>query len=47
MDKIINLLKNNNLNIPRILLYNYKNLKLTEKELIILIYIINNPHNNH
>lgn len=46
MDKIINLLKNNNLNIPRILLYNYKNLKLTEKELIILIYIINSDNLN-
>ena len=41
MDKIINILKNNNLNVPRILLYKYKILNLTESELIILIYIIN------
>lgn len=41
MNKVIHLLKENNMNVPRILIYYYKKLKLTEKELIVLIYIIN------
>lgn len=41
IDKVINLLKNNNFNIPTILLFNYKKLKITEKELILIIYLIN------
>ena len=41
MEKMIDLIKNNNMNIPRILLMNYKNFKIGEKELIILIYLIN------
>ena len=40
MDKIINLLKGE-MTFPQILLYKYKDLGLTEKELIVLIYIIN------
>ena len=40
MDKIINLLKGE-MTLPQILLYKYKALGLTEKELIVLIYIIN------
>ncbi len=39
--KIIELLKEKPLYIPRILLHNYKKLELSEEELIILIYIIN------
>lgn len=46
MDKVIHLLKENNMNVPRILMYNYKQLDLTEKELIILIYIINENNLN-
>ncbi|NLL45087.1 MAG: DnaD domain protein [Mollicutes bacterium] len=41
MEKVINLLRNNNINIPRLLLTKYKQLKLTEIELIVLIYILN------
>lgn len=40
--KIIDILKNGSIVIPKILLTNYKKLKLTEKELIIVIYLINN-----
>lgn len=40
-EKVINLIKNSNLSVPKLLIENYKQLKLTEKELIILIYIIN------
>lgn len=41
MNKIISLLEDNNINIPRILLYNYSKLNLDEKSLLLLIYIIN------
>lgn len=44
MDKVINLLKNN-ISIPKILLTNYKKLKISEKELIVLIYIMNQNDN--
>ena len=40
IDKVINLLKND-ISIPRVLLTDYKDLKLNEKELITLIYILN------
>lgn len=40
-EKVINLIKNSSLSVPKLLLVNYKQLKITEKELIILIYIIN------
>lgn len=40
VDKMINILKSN-LNVPLILLSNYKKLKIKEKELIILIYLMN------
>lgn len=39
--KIIDILKNGNLTIPKILLTNYKKLNITEKELILVIYLIN------
>ena len=41
MDKFINILKEGNITFPKQLLYNYKKLNLSEKELIVLIYLIN------
>lgn len=40
MNKVIGLLENN-LSVPKILLTSYKELKITEKDLIVLIYLIN------
>ncbi len=40
-EKVISLIKDNNLVVPKLLLYNYKSLKLNELELVILIYLIN------
>ena len=40
--KIIDILKDGNYIIPKLLIQNYKQLKITEKELVILIYLINN-----
>lgn len=40
-EKVISLLKDSVVNLPRLLLLNYKKLKIEEQELIILIYIIN------
>ena len=40
--KIINIIKNGSLLVPTILLSNYKKLKITDKEVILLIYLINN-----
>jgi len=40
-EKVINVIKNNDLLIPKLLICNYKKLKLTSEELILLIYIIN------
>ena len=40
--KIIDILKNGSIIVPKLLLKNYKNLKITEKELVILIYLIDN-----
>jgi len=44
MDKVIDLLKNN-ICIPKILLSNLKDLKINEKELIVLIYMLNEKDN--
>lgn len=44
MDKVINLLKDN-LFVPKILLTNYKELKIKEQDLIVLIYLINTKDN--
>lgn len=44
MDKVIDLLKNN-ICIPKILLSNYKDLKINEKDLIVLIYMLNEKDN--
>lgn len=46
MDKIVNLLKTKDVNIPYLLLINYKKLNLTEQELIILIFLINSKEYN-
>lgn len=40
-EKVINLIKDSSLSVPKLLLTNYKTLKITEKELIVLIYVIN------
>ena len=44
--KVIDVLKDGNIVIPKILLCNYSKLKITEKELVILIYLINNTEFN-
>lgn len=41
MEKIINLLSVGNVSFPRLLLQNYKNLKITSDELILIIYLLN------
>lgn len=41
MDKVINLLKNDRMTIPRTLLFHYKELKIKEEELILLCYLLN------
>ena len=41
MEHIIELLKNKDYHLPKLLLCNYKSLKITEIELIVLIYLIN------
>lgn len=40
--KIIEIIKSGSISIPTILLTNYKKLKITDKELILIIYLINN-----
>ena len=39
--KIIDILKNGNISFPKLLLTSYKDLKIDEKELVVLIYLIN------
>ena len=46
MDKVVNLLKSKDVIIPRLLLNNYKKLKLSEVELVILIFLINSREYN-
>lgn len=41
LEKIIDVMKQKDLTIPNMLFFNYKKLDITEKELILLIYIIN------
>lgn len=41
MDKVIDLLKNDRMTIPRTLLFHYKELKINEEELIFLCYLLN------
>ncbi len=40
-EKIINLISAGNISFPRILLLNYKTLSITDKELILIIYLLN------
>lgn len=40
-DKVLNLIKSRDITIPRLLLFNYKNLNITEEQLIVLIYLLN------
>ena len=46
MDKVVNLLKDKDIMIPRLLLKNYKKLNINESELIILIFLINSYEYN-
>ena len=46
MDKILNLLKSKDVYLPKLLLLNYKKLKLNEAELIIVIFLINSNKYN-
>ena len=41
LDKIVNLMQNNTLVFPRTLLNNYKKMNLTEKELLFIVYLLN------
>jgi len=41
LEKIVDIIKQKDLTIPNMLFFNYKKLDITEKELILLIYIIN------
>lgn len=41
MEKVINLIENGTVNCPRLLLLNYKELKMTSDELILIIYLLN------
>lgn len=45
MGQIIELLKSINYQVSKELLFNYKNINITDRELIILIYLINQPTN--
>ena len=40
-EKVISLLKDSNIVIPKLLFLNYRNLKLNEQELVLLIYLMN------
>ena len=42
MKKIVNVMKSKTYQIPSLIFNNYKKLKISEKELIILIYVYNN-----
>ena len=46
MDKVVNLLKDKDFTIPKLLLKNYKKLNINESELIILVFLINNSEYN-
>lgn len=41
LDKVIDIMKSRDIIIPRILLYRYKDLELEDKELIVIIYLLN------
>ena len=44
-DKVLNLIKSSEIRIPRLLLLNYKNMDITDEELIIIIYLLNEKTN--
>lgn len=44
IEKTIDVIKNGSIVIPKVLFNNYKNLKLTEKEFLVLIFLINNDN---
>ena len=46
MDKLLSVLKDKDISVPKLLLMNYKKLKLNEAELIILIFLINSNEYN-
>lgn len=46
MGKIIDIIKDGNIFIPKLLILNYKKLNITDSEFIILIYLINNDEFN-
>ena len=47
MSQIIELLKNINYQVSKELLFNYKKLNITDSELIVLIYLINQSNNTY
>lgn len=46
MDKVVNLLKDKDITIPKLLLKNYKKLNINDSELVILIFLINSYEYN-
>lgn len=46
-DKVFNLIENKPLIVPRLLMCNYKSLGLTEQELVIVIYLMNQENNSY
>lgn len=40
-DKIMKLIKDSNITVPKLLLFNYKNLNMTELDLVMIMYIMN------
>ena len=46
MDKVVSLLKDKDITIPKLLLKNYKKLNINESELVILIFLINSYEYN-
>ncbi len=43
MEKVINLIEHGTVKLPRLLLLNYRNLNITSDELILIIYLLNEP----
>lgn len=44
-DKVLNLIKDSEIRMPKLLLCNYKNMNITDEELIIIIYLLNSSNN--
>ena len=47
MNQLVEVLKNNNYQIRKELLFNYKNLNITDSEFIVLIYLINQSNGKY